>query len=132
MRSPFTGLSGVSSSLDVNMVGRNRECWVSIMCITESWTSFVCPELSGLYRSFVASSRVLKKVRSWYRNLGDSQRERVHEGEFGFKKGAGDKRALCVTPHLVLSVTRVVLVSSQSYLYTTTGITNLHHDDILP
>lgn len=59
------------------MVGKNRECWVSIMWTTESWTSFVRPELSGPYRSFVALSRVFKKVRSWYRNLDDKTKGSV-------------------------------------------------------
>lgn len=60
--SPFTALSGFSSSSDWRRVGRNRECWVSIMWTTGSWMSFAHTELSGRYRSCRAAWSAFKNA----------------------------------------------------------------------
>ena len=67
---PLTGLSAGSSSVDLSRVGRNRECWVSIMWTIGSWVSCEHAGLSGRYNSCVAAWRASKNARSWYRNLG--------------------------------------------------------------
>lgn len=68
--SPFTWPSGAPSSPDASRVGRNRECWASIMWTTGSGTSRAVTGLSGRYRSWMAAWSALRNAGSWYRNLG--------------------------------------------------------------
>ena len=61
---PLTGLSAGSSSAALSRVGRNRECWVSIMWTTESWMSCERAGLSERYNSCVAAWRASKNAQS--------------------------------------------------------------------